>query len=490
MLELWIVVTAITLAFSIPVLVSSYYTLILFLSSLRYPKLIVETDVSRQEKPNVSVLVAAYNEKFVIGRTFDAIKKLDYPLQKLQVVVADDSTDDTVQIIDEKISELNLLGISSVVSRRDNREGYKSGALNKAAPLLKGDYTLLLDADSTVTSQVLQKGLLAFRSDPKVGFVSFRVGHYNREQNLITKLFALQLDQGDTVSKMGSYSIDAPFSFQGGYTLVSTALLRSVGWWTNDSIVDDADLSCKIYSEGRRGIYLSDVKIFGEDPPTLEVWKKQATRVAQGWAKCARSNWRKILQSPNLSIWKRLGLLITLLGPFSALSWIVVTFISALALLLGVTAPSGSIFSNPVYVGLVTIPVAVFFISGAYALWVQKLLTVGRLLLVPLISYTGSGLLTALSVGFLSGITGSSGTFFRTPKTGPDPNRENKRYLDEIHLDRVSIAEGVLAILALGLSISILQKGVWLLFLSLLGFGILTLKSMRLSRVVSRHRRA
>lgn len=487
MVEPWIIVTAISLAFSLPVLIFSYYTVILFLNSLRYPKSLLSANLPPlSNQPRVSILVATFNEKFVIASTLDAITKIDYPREKLQVVVADDSTDETTGIIDQKVQELKSLGIDAGVSRREGRDGFKSGALNHAAPLLDGDYTLLLDADSRVTFSTLSNGLSAFTAVPQVGFVSFRVGHYNREQNLITKLFAVQQDVSDTISKMGAFSINAPFSFQGGFTLVSTPLLRKVGLWTNDSTVDDADLSCKIYSEGWRGIYLTDTKIFCEDPQSLEVWKKQATRVAQGWAKCAQSNWSSILRCKNLSIWRRFGLLMTLLAPFSALSWIIVTFVSAIALLFGFTAPANSIFSNPLYVILVTVPVASFFISGAYALWIQKIMTASRLLLLPLISYTSSGLMAAISIGFLSGIGGAHGSFFRTPKTGPDANPSTKQYFKDIQLDRNAVAEAILAISAIALSVAILEKGVWLLFLSLFGFGVLTIKSMNLSRLLSR----
>ncbi|TMH94767.1 glycosyltransferase, partial [Candidatus Bathyarchaeota archaeon] len=111
----------------------------------------------------VSILIAAYNEKFVIGRTLDTIKSLDYPARKIQVIIADDSTDDTTNVIDKKVGELNSSGIVTLVSRRNNREGFKSGALNHAAPLLRGEYVLLLDADSTVTPGSLSRGLAAFR---------------------------------------------------------------------------------------------------------------------------------------------------------------------------------------------------------------------------------------------------------------------------------------------------------------------------------------
>ncbi len=447
---------------------SSYYTVILFVSSLRYPRYLGNLSPSTESFPPVSVLIASYNEKFVIARTLDAIKSLDYPAGKLQVVVADDSTDDTRGVIDKKVEELNSSGLIALVSRRNNREGFKSGALNHAAPLLRGDYVLLLDADSTVTHATLSRGLAAFRLDPRIAFVSFRVGHYNREQNLITRLFALSQDQGDTITKMGSYAL----------------VLREVGFWTNDSIVDDADLSCKVYSAGWRGIYLSDVKVFGEDPSNLEVWKKQAARVSQGWTKCARSNWRKILGSNKLTPWKRIALLLFLLGPFSALSWIVVTFVSAIGLILGFSAPTNSIFTSPVYVTIVTLPLVAFFLSGAYALQVQKIMTAKNLLLLPLLSYTSLCMATAISFGFLQGIRGRPGFFFRTPKSGVESNERSRQYFHDIRHDRIAIAEAVLAILAIAIGLIVLTEGVWVLSLSLAGFGVLTLKSMSLSRIL------
>ena len=482
MLEPWVVVAAISLAFTIPVILTSYYTIILFISSLRYPRSLGIGNSSTSEVPLVSLLIATYNEKFVITRSLDAIKSIEYPKDRLQVIVADDSVDDTCDIIDRKIQELNSAGITALVSRRASRLGFKSGALNSAAPMLRGAYVLLLDADSTLTPNAVSRGLKVLMADPKIAFVSFRVGHYNREQNLTTRLFALQQDQGDTITKMGSYSIDAPYSFQGGFTLLSTEVLRTVGLWTNDSIVEDADLSCRMYCEGWKGVYLSDARVFGEDPSNLEVWKKQAARVAQGWAKCARTNWRKILGSHKLPLWKRLVLLLFLLGPFSGLSWIVVTLVSAFGLILGFSAPANSIFSSPLYAAIVTLPLFFFFISGAYALHVQRLMTFRNLALLPLLSYTTTCMVTAIAIGFLNGIKGKPGFFFRTPKMGVENNENSNQYFRELRLDRVAIVEVVLAILAIGVSVLVLMQGVWLLFLSLAGFGALTLKSMNLSR--------
>ena len=482
-LDSWIIVSGISLAFSLPGLLFSYYSVILFLSALRYPKSLADAPPLK-ETPLVSVLMATFNEKFVVASSLEALKSLDYPRDRLQLVIADDSSDETVDVIDRKVLELNNLGINSVVSRRKGRAGFKSGALNQAAPLLRGEYVLLLDADSTVSPGVLKRGLNATSHDPRIGFVSFRVGHYNREQNLTTRLFALQQDQGDTVAKMGAYSIDAPYSFQGGFVLVSMAVLKEVGFWPNDSIVEDADLSLRIYCGGYRGVYLSDVRIFSEDPSSLEVWKKQAARVAQGWANCALANGRKILSCKKLSVWRRIVLFSTLVGPFQGLSWIVVTFVSAFGLLFGLTAPSNSIFSSPVYIVVVTLPVITFFASGIYALHIQKILTPHNLVLLPLLSYTGSCMTTAIMIGFLNGMRGRTGFFFRTPKHGFAADL-NKQYHREVRLDRIAIAEGILSTMALILSVIVVLYGVWALALTLAGFGALTLKSMSLSRLPS-----
>ena len=455
---------------------------------LRYPRTLADGP-SIVTFPTVSILIATFNEKFVISKTLDAIKSLDYPKDKLLVVVADDSNDETVTIINNGVEDLNKNGIRAIVSRRLDRQGFKSGALRDASHLLEGDHVLLLDADSSVKPGILTSGLNVIGRNPEVGFVSFRVGHYNREQNLITRLFALQLDQGDSLTKMGSYMIDAPFSFQGGFTLVKMSVLKQVGFWTSDTIVEDADMSCKIYCAGYRGVYLSDVRIFGEDPSSLEVWKKQAARVAHGWARCASANWRNILGTRKLAVWRRIALFSMFLGPIQGLTWIIVTFVSALGLILGLSAPSSSIFSNPVYIAIVTIPLIVFFASGAYALHVQKIMTTRNLVLLPFLTYTGSCMTTAIMIGFLNGVRGKTGFFFRTPKYGPEQQGE-KQYHRDIQLDKIAIAEATLSTAAIAMSIIVLLSGVWTLALTLAAFGLLTLKSMNLTRFIANRQKS
>jgi cellulose synthase/poly-beta-1,6-N-acetylglucosamine synthase-like glycosyltransferase len=131
-IQFWFLIDAITLILSIPVLAIAYYWLVLLGTSIRYPRDLGSQDAHLSTYPMVSILIASYNEKYVIERSLDAMKNLDYPKDKLQVVVADDSNDQTVEIIDQKVRDLSLSGIRAIVSRRPNRENFKCGALNKA----------------------------------------------------------------------------------------------------------------------------------------------------------------------------------------------------------------------------------------------------------------------------------------------------------------------------------------------------------------------
>ena len=487
-MQIWFIIELATLIISIPVLALSYYWVILLGASIKYPRSLGNRNVRLDYHPMVSILIASFNEKFVIERSLEAMKNLDYPRSKLQIVVADDSTDQTVGIIDEKVRDLNRSGIRAIVSRRSTREHFKCGALNKAMGLVEGEYVLLLDADSIISPDILNKGVDALESHARTSFVSFRYGHYNRGYNLVTRLFALSQDIGDTLSKMGAYRINAPFSYQGGFTLVRARDLRAVGLWSNERIADDTDVSLKLYLAGKRGIYLSNVRIMSEDPSTLEAWKKQVGRTSQGWWRCIAKYWSKILFARDVSIRKKLGIFLMLMSPFTSLSWIIVTFLSAITVAFNLVPPSNSIFNNPLYVAIIAVPFAISLLSGLWALWLQDLLTAGNAILIPMLSYATGCMMTLGSIGFFYGIFDRLGFFiYRTPKSGSEREVTKTKYFRNLANDRNTIAEGILSVAAIVLGIVVLFRGVWFLSLSMVGFGGFTLKSMNLTRNLRPH---
>jgi cellulose synthase/poly-beta-1,6-N-acetylglucosamine synthase-like glycosyltransferase len=485
--EIWLLLEIVTLAIGVPVLALEYYWVILLATSMKYPRNLAEKKPKLGQFPLVTILIATYNEKFVIQRSLEAIKHLDYPKDRIQVVIADDSTDQTTTIIEEKLKDLALAGIRGVVSRRPSREFFKCGALNKAMGKAEGDYVLLLDADSIVSPDVLTKGIDAIESHPRAAFVSYRYGHYNRDYNMVTKLFALSQDIGDTLSKMGAYRIDAPFSAQGGQTLVRTQDLREIGGWSNQRIADDTDISIKMYLAGKRGIYLSNVKIMSEDPSTLEAWKKQVGRTSQGWWRCIANYWRVILTAPNLPARKKAGLLLMLMAPFSSLSWIIVTFLSTFTVVFNLIPPVYSIFSNPVYVAVVAVPFAISLASGAWALRVQGLMTARNVVLIPMLGYASGGMLVLGSIGFFYGVFDRMGFFlYRTPKSGSEKEMTKTSYFQHLTNDRNSIVELLLGGAGILLAWFVFIHGVVFLAISMFGFGLFTLKSMNLTRYIPR----
>jgi cellulose synthase/poly-beta-1,6-N-acetylglucosamine synthase-like glycosyltransferase len=482
------IIELLILVLVIPVLALSFYWCFGLVTSVKYPRDLERRDVHLLNFPRVSVLISTFNEKFVIERSLEAMEKLDYPKDKIQVVVADDSTDETVQIIDDKVSELNRLGIEAMVSRRPTRENFKCGALNKAMDYVTGDYVLLLDGDSIIPPDVFSKGIDAMETHSNASFVSFRYGHYNRDYNLSTRLFALSQDLADTTSKMGAYLVDAPFSFQGGFTLVRTKDLREVGQWTNGRIADDTDISIKFYLKGKRGIYLSNVSIMSEDPSTLEAWKKQVARTSQGWWRCIAKYWKPIIIARDISFRRKLGLFLMLAATFSSLNWILITFLSAFAIIFSVISPANSIFNNPIFIAALAIPYAITLLSAAWALKVQNIMTVRNLMLIPALVYAEISVVTLSSFGFFYGVFDRTGFFnYRTPKSGSGEDGTRSHYFQGLANDRNGIIEGALSITGIVLGVLVLFHGTWFLSLAMVGFALATLKSMNLTRHLGRH---
>ena len=286
---------------------------------------------------------------------------------------------------------------------------------------------------------------------------------------------------------MGAYLVNAPFSAQGGFTLVRAKDLREVGQWTNGRITDDTDISIKLYLKGKRGIYLSNVRIMSEDPSTLEAWKKQVARTSQGWWRCIAQYTKPIITARNVSLRTKLGIFLMLAATFSSLSWIIVTFLSAFAIILNVISPPNSIFSNPIFIAVLSIPYAISLLSAAWALKVQDFMTVRNLMLIPVLSDAEISMVTLSSLGFFYGVFDRMGFFlYRTPKSGAARETTKTHYFRSLTNDRNAIIEGALSIIGLLLGVLVFFHGLWFLSVSMIGFAVCTLKSMNLTRHLRR----
>ncbi|QRF74980.1 N-glycosyltransferase [Thermoplasmatales archaeon] len=485
-MQVWEIVSIISILFTIPVLMVSYYQLVLFYHSLRYPLDLEKDTPVLTDYPKVSILIASYNEKYVIDRCVDSVIATNYPKDKLQIVFADDSTDETVAIIDTAAQRAQKAGIESAIFRRPDRDNFKSGSMTLAMSLVTGVYVLQLDSDSRILEDTIIKGVHAFQTHPDASFVSFRVGHYNRYFNYITTLFAISQDQGDTISKMGSYLPNFPFSGQGGYIMYNCTDIRKVGLWSEHIEIDDAKISWNLYSAGTRGIYLSNARIMSEDPETLEIWKKRAYQIQKGWTKIASVYFKKTVHSKDISFRDKFVLFLTYLSPFTNLSWIITSFLSGFSLVFGWQAPSSSVFSNPLYVIIVSLPSVVFYLSAFYALKVQNIVTVKNLVMIPILTYASACMIILGAIAFIQGIFRKKTPYFKTPKTGDKKFMKSVDYNKELKIWKVSYLELAFSLVGLFLGAYSLYAGVWVLGLSMFGFSILTIKSLNLSRLFVR----
>ena len=482
-MQTWELVAIISIIFTIPVLMVSYYQLVLFVCSLRYPHDMDKETPVLLDFPKVSILIPSFNEKYVISTNVDSILSSDYPRDKLQVVFADDSTDDTVSIVDAEAEKLRRASIDAVVVRRNNRNNYKSGAMTNAMSAVTGEYVLQIDADARILKDTILKGVHAFQNHPDAAFISYRVGHYNRHFNMTTSLFAVSQDQGDTISKMGSYLLNFPYSGQGGYIMYKSSDIRRVGLWSEEISTDDANISWKLYAIGKRGVYLSNAKIMSEDPETLEIWKKRYAQIQRGWTKLISENFKKTLKSKDISFRDKMALFLTFISPFTNVSWIITSFLSGFSLVFGWQAPGTSVFSSPVYVAVVTVPTVIFYLSAYYSLKVQNIVTPRNLLMIPILTYASACMIILGAIAFVQGMIRDNVPYFKTPKTGNKKFTNDVDYNVEIRLDKLAYLEMAFSLVGIFLGAYSLYVGVWVLGLSMFGFSILTIKSLNLSRI-------
>lgn len=473
-----------SISFELPVFATAIYWLILAIFSIKeHRSNEIFSPGKPREYPPITLLYASYNEKLVIENSLEAIMKVDYPLDRIQVVVADDSNDETVGILDRKAQELSARGLKIRISRRTGRTGFKIGALKNAMHLVRNDLVLLLDADSVLKPETISDGIRALEINPKLSFVQFRVGYYNRSYNFITRLFALSQDLMDTSIKKGSAFLRKPFSIQGGFTLIRRSDLDHVMEYNLESITEDTEITVLLNVNGKKGTYLSYSKILSEAPFDLEIWKKQSLRVSQGWGLIVRKHWMNIFKSRKMSYSEKAGIMLLLLLPFSNISWIIVNIFSSVftfwAFLLGLPFDLG----GPFYSIFLFTPSIPFFVAGAYALYFEGLFKPKDLILLPALSYIGACTVVLGAYGFMSGLLGKSGYFYRTPKMGAEEKEaEAMKIRDKVDIPLL-VFEFAVASLGLALGVMMALSRNFLPALTLFGFALVTFKSMNLKDI-------
>ncbi|MFH1420203.1 MAG: cellulose synthase family protein [Planctomycetota bacterium] len=247
-------------------------------------------------RPFVTIQLPMYNEQFVAKRVIEAACRIRYPRDRLEIQVLDDSTDETVDIARETCEEMQARGYPIVFLHRDNREGYKAGALEAGIKVAKGELVLIFDADFLPPEDILEH-LVDHFVDPNVGMVQSRWEHLNRDQSLLTKTQAILLD-GHFVIEHAARNWSGRFmSFNGTAGMWRRSCIADAGGWHHDTLTEDLDLSYRAQMKGWRFIYLPEITSPAELPPGMNGFKSQQHRWAKGGAQTCRKLLPAILRS-------------------------------------------------------------------------------------------------------------------------------------------------------------------------------------------------
>ncbi len=250
------------------------------------------------DPPFVTVQLPVYNERHVVRRLIDAVAAFDWPTDRLQIQLLDDSTDDTSQIIAQSIAAHRQKGIDIVQKRRADRKGYKAGALREGLDDARGEFLAIFDADFVPPPDFLQNTIPYF-ADPKVGCVQTRWGHLNPNVSRLTQAQSLGIDGHFVVEQRARNELGAMLNFNGTAGVWRRTCMEDAGGWQGDTLTEDLDLSYRAQLQGWRIAYLPGVIVPAEIPVSVDAFKRQQFRWAKGSMQTAKKLFTAVLGLSN-----------------------------------------------------------------------------------------------------------------------------------------------------------------------------------------------
>lgn len=258
-------------------------------------------DLSDPEQvPYVTIQLPVYNELYVMERLLDNIALLDYPKEKLEIQVLDDSTDESLQTTKEHIDRLQKTGLDIKHVTRKDRSGFKAGALKEGLVDAKGEFIAIFDADFLPEANWLQRTVPYF-IDRNIGVVQTRWGHINRDYSLLTKVQAFALDAHFTLEQVGRNSKGHFINFNGTAGLWRKQCIIDAGNWEGDTLTEDLDLSYRAQLKNWKFKYLEDVETPAELPVVISAARSQQFRWNKGGAENFQKMASKVVKSKNMS---------------------------------------------------------------------------------------------------------------------------------------------------------------------------------------------
>ncbi|WP_223550588.1 cellulose synthase family protein [Aestuariivivens sp. NBU2969] len=252
------------------------------------------------ETPHVTIQLPVYNEMYVMERLLDNIAEIDYPNDKLEIQVLDDSTDETVEYTRAHIEKLQATGLDIQHITRTNRIGFKAGALKEGLKIAKGEFIAIFDSDFLPKKDWLRQTIPHFK-DKNIGVVQTRWGHINRNYSILTRIQAFALDAHFTLEQVGRNSKGHFINFNGTAGVWRKTCIIDAGNWEGDTLTEDLDLSYRAQLKNWKFKYLEDVQTPAELPIVISAARSQQFRWNKGGAENFRKMLWRVLKNPNIS---------------------------------------------------------------------------------------------------------------------------------------------------------------------------------------------
>jgi len=364
------------------------------------------------ELPVITVQLPLFNELYVVDRLLKAVTAFDYPREKLEIQVLDDSTDETVRVAEAVVAKYAAQGFDIHYIHRADRTGFKAGALENGNKSAKGELLAIFDADFVPKPDCLRK-LVDYFTDPMVGCAQMRWSHINGKYNLLTRLQTIMLDGHFVVEQTTRNRTGGFFNFNGTAGIWRRRAIEMSGGWQHDTLTEDTDLSFRAQLMGWKFVYLLDEVAPAEIPVEINAFKAQQRRWAKGVMQVGLKLYPRIWLAP-LPLRVKLEMFFRLTGNISYPLMIVASLLQFPLLLVR--------YNQPFY-HLMVLDLPLLFFSSisvvlfyGSAVWYLDEKRAPRLLHLPLVMGLGIGLAFSNARAVLEALMGVKSEFVRTPK--------------------------------------------------------------------------
>jgi len=484
----WVVMGA---YFSILLLFSIYgfyrFRLVYLFLRYRYSQPQPKGYFAEAELPFVTVQLPIYNEMYVVERLLRAVVALDYPQDRLEIQVLDDSTDETSEICRRLVEQYRAEGRTIVYLRRGERTGFKAGALAYGLARARGDIIAIFDADFIPRPDCLRR-MIHYFTDPQVGMVQMRWSYINADYNLLTRIQQIMLDGHFVVEQTARSRSGSFFNFNGTAGMWRRTAIEWSGGWQHDTLAEDTDLSYRAQLFGWKFVYLLDVDVPSELPVDMNAFKVQQRRWAKGVLQVGFKLIGRIFRSP-LPWSVKLELFFRFTNNANAPLFILLTLLHWPVLI-------ARFHQGWFHLLILDVPILLFATASVItfygvAIWHLYPDWKRQAKYLPLVMAMGIGLALNNARAALEAFLGVRSSFARTPKFKIESKRDewtSKKYT--FRHDLAPFFELALALYFIGVVWYAIRTGIYgtipFLLLFLFGYGVTGMFSIIQGRAVAR----